>query len=88
MDSMTIIIAVSIFTAGLTIAIGGYGPSRGEGDALTKAIETIGRQPESANDITRLLFVGMAMVESVAIYSLVIALIILFANPLLSYIVE
>lgn len=88
MDSMTIIIAVSIITAGLTIAIGGYGPSRGEGDALTKAIETIGRQPESANDITRLLFVGMAMVESVAIYALVISLIILFANPLLSYIVK
>ncbi len=88
MDSMTIIISVSIITAGLTIAIGGYGPSRGESDALTKAIETIGRQPESANDITRLLFVGMAMVESVAIYSLVIALIILFANPLLSYVVK
>ncbi len=83
MDSMTIIVAVSIITAGLTIAIGGYGPSRGQADALTKAIETIGRQPESANEITRLLFVGMAMVESVAIYSLVIALIILFANPLL-----
>ncbi len=88
MDSITIIVAVSIFTAGITIAIGGYGPSRGEGDALTKAIETIGRQPESANEITKLLFVGMAMVESVAIYSLVISLIILFANPLIKYVVQ
>jgi len=88
MDSLTIIIAVSIFTAGLTIAIGGYAPSRGEGEALTKAIETIGRQPESANEITKLLFVGMAMVESVAIYSLVISLIILFANPLLKYVIH
>ncbi|MBW1799630.1 MAG: ATP synthase F0 subunit C [Deltaproteobacteria bacterium] len=88
MDSITIIVAVSIITAGLTIAIGGYGPSRGEAEALTKAIETIGRQPESANEITKLLFVGMAMVESVAIYALVIALIILFANPLLSLVVK
>ncbi|MFA7028481.1 MAG: ATP synthase F0 subunit C [Sulfurovum sp.] len=88
MDGITIIVAVSIITAGLTIAIGGYGPSRGEADALTKAIETIGRQPESANEITRLLFVGMAMVESVAIYALVIALIILFANPLLNLVVK
>lgn len=88
MDSLSIVIAVSIFTAGITIAIGGYGPSRGEGDALAKAIESISRQPESANEITKLLFVGMAMVESVAIYSLVIALIILFANPLLDLIVK
>ncbi|WP_200763736.1 ATP synthase F0 subunit C [Nitrosophilus alvini] len=88
MDSLTIIVAVSIFTAGITIAIGGYGPSRGEGDALTKAIETIGRQPESASEITKLLFVGMAMVESVAIYSLVISLIILFANPLIKLVVQ
>ena len=88
MDSITIIIVVSIVTAGMTIAIGGYGPSRGQADALTKAIETIGRQPESANEITRLLFVGMAMVESVAIYALVIALIILFANPLLNLVTK
>jgi len=88
MDSITIIVAVSIFTAGMTVAIGGYGPSRGEGEALSKAIETMGRQPELSKDIIRLLFVGMAMVESVAIYSLVIALIILFANPLLGYILK
>ncbi len=88
MNSLTIIIAVSIFTAGITIAIGGFAPSRAEGDALTKAIETIGRQPESASEITKLLFVGMAMVESVAIYSLVISLIILFANPLIKYVVQ
>jgi F-type H+-transporting ATPase subunit c len=88
MDSLTIIIAVSIFTAGITIAIGGYAPSKGESEALTKATETIGRQPESASEITKLLFVGMAMVESVAIYSLVISLIILFANPLIKYVVQ
>lgn len=81
MDSLTIIAAVSIFTAGFTLAIGGIMPSKGEGEALTKAIESVARQPEQANTIIRLFFIGAAVVESVAIYSLVIALIILFANP-------
>ncbi|VAX30154.1 Sodium-transporting ATPase subunit E [hydrothermal vent metagenome] len=88
MDAVSIVVAVSILTAGLTIAIGGYGPSRGEGEALTKAIESIARQPEAANQIIRTLFVGMAMVESVAIYSLVISLILLFANPLISLVMK
>ncbi len=88
MDAVSIVVAVSILTAGLTIAIGGYGPSRGEGEALTKAIEAIARQPEAANQIIRTLFVGMAMVESVAIYSLVISLILLFANPLISLVMK
>ncbi|MEC4685559.1 MAG: F0F1 ATP synthase subunit C [Nitrospirae bacterium] len=88
MDAVSIVVAVSILTAGLTIAIGGYGPSRGEGEALTKAIEAIARQPEATNQIIRTLFVGMAMVESVAIYSLVISLILLFANPLISLVMK
>ena len=88
MDAVSIVVAVSIFTAGITIAIGGYGPSRGEGEALTKAIEAIARQPEATNQIIRTLFVGMAMVESVAIYSLVISLILLFANPLISLVTK
>ncbi|WP_457600168.1 ATP synthase F0 subunit C [Hydrogenivirga sp.] len=81
MDPLALVVAVSIFTAGFTIAVGGMMPSRGEGEALTKAIESITRQPEQANNIIRLFFIGAAVVESVAIYSLVIALIILFANP-------
>ncbi len=88
MDGLTIVISVAIFTAGITIAIGGYGPSRGEGEALAKALESITRQPEATNQIIRTLFVGMAMVESVAIYALVISLIILFANPLLGYLLK
>lgn len=84
MDSITIIAAVSIFTAGICIALGGYGASRGEGEALVKAIESVARQPESSNEIIRLFFIGAAVVESVAIYSLVIALIVLFANPFIA----
>lgn len=72
---------VSIVTAGLTIAIGSLGPSLGEGKALSTALESIGRQPDATDRITRTLFVGLAMVESTAIYCLVVALILLFANP-------
>ncbi len=74
---------VSIVTAGLTIAIGSLGPALGEGRALAQALDSIARQPDSASTITRTLFVGLAMVESTAIYCLVVALILLFANPLL-----
>lgn len=86
MSDTAIVVAVSIFTAGFTIAIGGIAPSLGEGRALTQALDAIARQPDEADRITRTLFVGIAMVESCAIYALVIALIILFANPLLKLI--
>ncbi len=81
MDGLTVVSTVSIVTAGLTMALGGYAPSKGEGNALVKAIESVARQPEASNQIMRLFFIGAAVVESVAIYSLVISLIILFANP-------
>lgn len=74
----------SIVTAGITIAVGSIGPALGEGRAVSSAMEALSRQPDAANTITRTLFVGLAMVESTAIYCLVIALILLFANPLLS----
>lgn len=72
---------VSIFTAGITVSLGSIGPALGEGRALAQALDAIARQPDAANTITRTLFVGLAMVESTAIYCLVIALIVLFANP-------
>ena len=88
MDSLTTVISVSILIAGLSIAMGGYGPARALGEALTKAVDAIARQPEATNQIMRTLFVGMALIESIAIYAFVIALIILFANPLIGYIVK
>jgi F-type H+-transporting ATPase subunit c len=88
MDSMTIIITASIITAGLTMAAGGFGPARSLGESLTKALDSIARQPEASAQIMRTLIVGMALIESIAIYAFVIALIILFANPLLGYIVK
>lgn len=83
MDSQTLLAAVSIIVAGLAVAAGSIGPALGEGRAVAAALDAIARQPESASTITRTLFVGMAMVESTAIYCLVIALVLLFANPLL-----
>lgn len=74
---------VSIVTAGLTMALGSLGPALGEGRAVSSALEAMARQPDSASTITRTLFVGLAMIESTAIYCLVIALVLLFANPLL-----
>lgn len=88
MDSLSLIVAVSVIAAAFAMAIGGYGPARGLGEALTKALDAIARQPEASAQITRTLIIGMALIESIAIYAFVIALIILFANPLIGYVVK
>ena len=85
MDSMTIIAVVSIITAGLTIAIGSIGPALGEGKAVATALTSLAQQPDASATITRTLFVGLAMVESVAIYCFVVSMILLFANPFWNY---
>ncbi|OPY55777.1 MAG: F0F1 ATP synthase subunit C [Methanosaeta sp. PtaU1.Bin112] len=64
----------SIVIAGLTMAIGSIGPAIGEGWALSRALSAIAQQPDEANNITRTLFVGLAMVESIAIYCFVISI--------------
>lgn len=88
MSSIDIIGAVSIVTAGITIAIGSIGPAIGEGMALARALGAIAQQPDEANTITRTLFVGLAMVESTAIYCLVISVILIFANPFWNYVLS
>jgi F-type H+-transporting ATPase subunit c len=81
MESVPLIGLVSIVTAGLTIAIGSLGPALGEGRAVAQALASIAQQPDAAGTITRTLFVGLAMIESTAIYCFVVALILIFANP-------
>ena len=81
MDSMTIIAVASIITAGLTIAIGVIGPSLGEGRAVSAALPSLAQQPDASATITRTLFVGLAMIESTAIYCFVVSMILIFANP-------
>ena len=81
MTDLALIGAVAMVTAGITMAIGSVGPAIGEGLAVAKALGAIAQQPDKANLITRTLFVGLAMVESTAIYCLVISMILLFVNP-------
>tara|TARA_R110002110_G_scaffold4822_15_gene24208 strand:- start:1947 stop:2225 length:279 start_codon:yes stop_codon:yes gene_type:complete len=81
MDPATLIAAVSILTAGLTIAIGSIGPALAEGRAASQALQAIAQQPDAANTITRTLFVSLAMIESTAIYCFVVSMILIFANP-------
>ena len=88
MDTLTVIGIVSIATAGITIAIGSIGPAIGEGLALARALTAVAQQPDEANTITRTLFVGLAMIESTAIYCLVISIIVIFANPFWNQILE
>lgn len=88
MDSISIIGMVSIIVAGVTIAVGSVGPALGEARALAQALSAIAQQPDEAGTITRTLFVGLAMVESTAIYCFVIALILIFSNPFWDFVVQ
>ena len=88
MDSISIIGMVSVITAGLTTAIGSIGPALGEGRAVSQALGSIAQQPDETNSITRTLFVGLAMIESTAIYCFVVSMILLFANPFWDYVVK
>lgn len=81
MDSKTTIAIVSIATAGLTMAIGSIGTALGESKAIANALMAIAQQPDASSTLSRVLFVGLAMIESVAIYCFVISMILLFANP-------
>lgn len=75
------IAVASLVTAGLTMALGAIGAASAEGRIGVSAMDALARQPDEASSITRTLFVTLAMVESTAIFCLVIALILLFANP-------
>jgi F-type H+-transporting ATPase subunit c len=81
MDNMTLIAVASIFTAGITIGMGVLGPGMGQGRAVASALTALAQQPDAASTITRTLFVGLAMIESMAIYCFVVSMILLFANP-------
>jgi len=87
MDSTTLVAMASIITAGMTIAIGGIGPGLGEGRAVASALSSLAQQPDAATTITRTLFVGLAMIESIAIYSFVVSMILIFANPFWNHVI-
>jgi F-type H+-transporting ATPase subunit c len=87
MDNITLVAIASIIVAGLTTAIGCIGPAFGEGRAVMAALTSVAQQPDAATTITRTLFVGLAMIESLAIYCFVISMILIFANPFWSHVI-
>jgi len=88
MTDMHLFSIVSTVAAALAIAIGAALPAYAMGKAIAQALDALARQPEAEKTITRTLFIGLAMIESLAIYTLVVVLIILFRNPLLEYMLK
>jgi F-type H+-transporting ATPase subunit c len=72
---------VSVFAAGFGIAVAAFGGSLGQGMGLKAAVEGIARNPESSGKVTVTMLIGLAMIESLVIYALVISLILIYAHP-------
>ncbi len=85
---MTWFVLGSTLAAAFAIALGVMLPALAMGRAISQALDALARQPESERAIMRTLFIGLAMIESLAIYCLVVVLIILFRNPLLEYLLK
>lgn len=81
MDALTWIAVASIVMAGVTTGFGTMGPALAEGRAVAVALTSLAQQPDASATITRTLFVGLAMIESTAIYCFVVSMILIFANP-------
>jgi len=88
MTDVSLIVLGSTVASIIGIALGVMLPAIAMGKAIGSALDAIARQPESERSILRTLFIGLAMIESLAIYCLVIILIVLFKNPLLEYIIK
>ena len=67
--------------AAIGIGLGSFGTGIGQGIAISKAVEGVARNPGATNKIQTVMLIGLAMIESLAIYCLVVAMILLFANP-------
>lgn len=70
-----------MITAGFGMAIGSLGTGIGQGLAVKSALEGVARNPGASGKILTTMMIGLAMIESLAIYVFVVAMIILFANP-------
>ena len=78
--ALGIILGCCALGAGLAM-IAGIGPGIGEGNAVAKACEAIGRQPESKSAVTTTMLMGCAIAETTGLYALVIAILLLFVAP-------
>ncbi len=76
-----IIAAASVIAAALAVGLAAIGPGFGQGNASGEAVSGIARQPEAEGKIRGTLLLSLAFMESLTIYGLVIALVLLFANP-------
>jgi F-type H+-transporting ATPase subunit c len=83
MDSGTLITLVTILVTGIGMILGAILPALMEGRAVVRALEGMTRQPEVAGDLRNTLVVAMALLETTAIYVLLVMLILIFSNPLL-----
>ena len=88
MPDLTVFTLASTVAAILGIALGVMLPAKAMGRAISQALDALARQPEAERAIMRTLFIGLAMIESLAIYVLVIVLIVMFRNPLLEYLLK
>jgi F-type H+-transporting ATPase subunit c len=70
-----------MIAAGFGMAIGSFGTGLGQGLAIKSAVEGVARNPGASGKILTTMMIGLAMIESLAIYVFVVAMIILFANP-------
>ena len=83
MDSATIIALVTLVAPMIAIVLGTITPAVVEGRAVLKALDGMTRQPEAADNLRSTLIISMALLESTAIYVLLICLVLLFANPVI-----
>jgi F-type H+-transporting ATPase subunit c len=81
MDSITLVAIASIIIAGIATCVGCMCPALAEGRSVSTALTSLAQQPDASTTITRTLFVGLAMIESTAIYCFVVSMILIFANP-------
>lgn len=88
MDNIGLIALVSLVTAGFTMCIGSIAPAVGEARAISSALSSLAQQPDASSTITRTLFVGLAMIESLGIYCFVISMILIFANPFWNFVIS
>jgi F-type H+-transporting ATPase subunit c len=81
MDNVALIAVLSISASVLCMVIGSIAPALGEAKVIAQALASIAQQPDEASTLSRTLFIGLAMIESIAIYCFVISIILIFANP-------
>ena len=88
MDTISLTMLISIAGASLSTAVGCIAPAIGQGRSVSTALNALAQQPDAASTITRTLFVGLAMIESLAIYAFVVSMILIFANPFWNHVIS